>query len=178
MESLIFVVFNLIFYSFLYYVLYSFEFFSNLPSSWFLLSIALIISLPSIIFMYVLKKDRVKFFILSSVWTIFISFIFFTFGMNILNFFGIKDGLANFTMYLFKYLFMFSPLLSIFFLSLHKVFKQKKQLFLLIAFKYTLPIILGSVFMNFLEFSSLLWLFVIVDILSTLSSLLISAIKF
>lgn len=178
MESLIFVMFNLVFYSFLYYVLYSFEFFSNLSSSWILLSISLIINLPSIILMYILKKDRVKFFILSSIWTIFISFIFFTFGTNILKFFGIKDGLANFTMYLFKYLFMFSPLLSIFFLSLHKTFKQKKQLFLLIAFKYILPIISGFIGMSFLEFSSLLWLFAIVDILSILSSLLISAIKF
>ena len=108
MESFIFIVFNLIFYSFLYYVLYSFEFFSNLSSSSILLSISLIISLPSIIFMYILKKDRIKFFLLSSIWTIFISFIFFYFGVNILNFFGVTNGLANFTMYLFKYLFMFS----------------------------------------------------------------------
>ena len=86
MESFIFIVFNLIFYSFLYYVLYSFEFFSNLSSSSILLSISLIISLPSIIFMYILKKDRIKFFLLSSIWTIFISFIFFYFGVNILNF--------------------------------------------------------------------------------------------
>ena len=174
MESFIFIVFNLIFYSFLYYILYSFEFFSNLSSSSILLSISLIISLPSIIFMYILKKDRIKFSLLSSIWTIFISFIFFYFGVNILNFFGVTNGLANFTMYLFKYLFMFSPLLSLFFLSLHKVFKQKKQLFLLIAFKYISPIILGFFGMNFLEFSSLLWLFAIVDILSTIGAIIIS----
>lgn len=178
MESLIFVIFNSIFYGFLYYVLYSFEFFSNLNSSFLLFEISLIISLPSIILMYILKKDRIKFFILSSIWTIFISFTFFNFGVNILKFFNIKDGPANFTIYIFKYIFMFSPLLSIFFLGLHKVFNKKKQLFLIIAFKYTLPIIIGFIGMNFLEFSSLLWLFAIIDILSTISALWFSTIKF
>lgn len=177
MESLIFIVFNSIFYSFLYYVLLSFELFSNLNSSFLLLGISFIISLPSIILMYILKKDRIKFFIFSSIWTISISFIFFNFGINILKFFNVNDGLANFTIYIFKYLFMFSPLFSIFFLSLHKVCKQKKQLFLLIAFKYILPIILGFIGMQFLELSSLLWLFAITDIFTTIFSLWFSTKK-
>lgn len=178
MESLVFIVFNSIFYAFIYYVLHSFELFSNQNSAFLLLGFSLIISLPSIILMYILKKDRVKFFTFSSIWTIFISFIFLKFGLDILKYFEIKEGLANFTMYIFSYLFMFSPLLSLFFLSMHKTFNKKKQLFLLIAFKYLLPIILGFICMNFFELSSLLWLFAIVDILTTANSLFIATLKF
>lgn len=177
MESIFFIVFNCVFYYFFYYALRSFEFSSMLDSCIILLGISLLLTLPSIILLYILKKDRKKYFIFSSIYTIVMSFVFFKFGSDLLKFFNVKTGLANFTVYIYKYLFMFSPILSVFFVSLHKVFEQKKQLFLLIAFKYTLPIILGFIFMNFAEFSSFLWLLAITNFLTTVLSIFISAKK-
>lgn len=178
MESIFFIICNSVFYTFFWYVLYSFSFLSNLNSALILLIFSLILSAPSLIMLYILKKDRKKYFIYSSISIVFISLLFFIFGENILNMFNIKSGLINYTIYLYKYLFMFSPILSLFFVSLHKTFAQKKQLFLIIALKYILPIVLGFVFMHFLEFYKLLWLFAITDLLTTISSLWISSRKF
>ncbi len=121
--------------------------------------------------------DRLKFFIISSIFTILLSFAFYKYGLNILKYFSIADGLANFTNYLYSYLFMFSPLISIFFLGLHKVFNKKKQLFFITAFKYILPVLLGFISIHFLELSSLLWLLAIVDILTTLISIYLATLN-
>lgn len=171
-----FTVCTIAFYAFLYYVLNSFYFFAQLNSTILLLIIALIISIPSIILIYI-KKDRKKYFLFSSIWTFLCSLTFFIFGIQILSYLKINSGLANYTIYLYKYLFMFSPLLSLFFVSLHKCFKQKKQLIFLIALKYILPIILIFVFMHFLEFYKLLWLFAITDFCTTLFSIYFSSHK-
>lgn len=176
MELAIFTFCNIVFYAFLYYVLNTFKFFAQLNSCFLLLIISFIISIPSIIFIYI-QKNRKKYFILSSIWTIFCSLAFFAFGKQILSLLKINSGLANYTIYLYKYLFMFSPLLSLFFVSLHKCFAQKKQLISLIALKYILPIILGIVFMNFLEFYKILWIFAIADLATTLFSVYFSNCK-
>jgi hypothetical protein len=147
---------------------------ANPSSIWVLLTFALTITLVPFILIYALKENRKKYFIISSIWIILSSAILFFFGKNILNFFNIKSGLVNSTMYLYKYVFMFSPFLSIFFVSLHKIWKEKKQLIFLIALKYFLPILLIFIFMNILKFSSLLWLFAITDFVTSLFSLLLA----
>ena len=138
-----------------------------------LLMIYLIVSVPLIALLFI-EKNRKTYFINSSIWTILCSLTFFKLGKSILSLFNILPGVINYTMYLYKYLFMFSPLLSLYFLSIHKCFAQKKQLIFLIALKCISPIILGLVFMHFLELSKLLWLLAILDLCTTLFAVFFS----
>lgn len=168
MESILFIISNIAFYAVIYFNLIKFNFLANLDAAWILLIFSLMLTLPSTLLFYIIKKDRKKYFIFSSIWTILLSVILFFFGNNILTFFGIKSGLANYTIYLYKYLFMFSSLLSIYFVSIYKIMEQKKQLFFLIALKFVLPIILNLIFINILEFTKILWLFAITDLFTTI----------
>lgn len=170
MKSIIWVVCNILFYMCIYFNLQHFKFLANLESAWILLLCSFIITLPALILSYILKKDRKKYFIFSSIWIILSSSIIFFFGKNILIILGAKTGFANYTMYLYKYIFMFSPILSIYFFYINKVWEQKKQLFLLIAFKYILPIAINLLFINIFEFTKILWLFAITDLFTTISS--------
>jgi hypothetical protein len=147
---------------------------ANPSSAWVLLICSLSITLIPFILIYVIKNNRKKYFIISSIWIIFSSALLFFFGKNILNFLNIKSGLINSTIYLYKNLFMFSPFLSIFFVSIHKIWKEKKQLIFLIALKYFLPTLLMFVFMNTLAISSILWLFAITDFITSLFSLFLA----
>lgn len=172
MESIFFIICNILFYICIHFNLQHFNFLANLDSAWILLLCSLIITLPSFVLCYVIKKDRKKHFIFSSIWIIFSSAIIFFFGKNFLEFFNMKTGFANYTIYLYKYLFMFSPILSIYFSSICKIWEQKKQLFLLIAFKYIFPIILNLLVINILEFTKILWLFAITDLFTTIVSVI------
>ena len=172
MECIIFIICNILFYTCIYFNLHHFNFLANLETAWILLLCSFIITLPSFILCYFKKKDRKKHFIFSSIWILFSSILIFFFGKNILEFLKIKTGFANYTIYLYKYLFMFSPILSIYFSSICKIWEQKKQLFLLIAFKYILPIILNLLFINIFEFTKILWLFAITDLFTTIISVI------
>ncbi len=176
MELAFFSLCNVFFYTFLYFILYHFDFFAQLNSSIILFVISFIISIPSVILLY-MQKDRKKYFIFSSIWTILCSLAFFAFGTQILSFLRISSGISNYIIYLYKYLFMFSPLLSLFFVSLHKCFAQKKQLIFLIALKYIFPIILTFTFMRIVDFSKLLWLISITDFCTTIFSIYFSYYK-
>lgn len=132
--------------------------------------IALILALPSVILLFILKKDRKKYFIISSIFTILISYTFFEFGENLLKILHFNSGTINHTVYLYKYIFMFSPILSLFFVSIHKLFAHKKQLICLVALKYILPIFLGFILVIFLPLSKVLWFLAIYDMLITLGS--------
>lgn len=173
MESLLFICFNFISYAFLYYTLCVFNVSANAYNIGILLIFSFILYISSLALLHT-KIDRKKYFIFSSILTILFSLIFFVFGKNILSLFNLSTGTTNFTIYLYKYLFMFSPLLSLFFTSLHKIFAQKKQLIFLIALKCFLPIMLGLIFMHFLEFYKFLWLLAIIDLSTTVFSVLFS----
>ncbi len=149
MELAFFSLCNVFFYTFLYFILYHFDFFAQLNSSIILFVISFIIC----------------------------SLAFFAFGTQILSFLRISSGISNYIIYLYKYLFMFSPLLSLFFVSLHKCFAQKKQLIFLIALKYIFPIILTFTFMRIVDFSKLLWLISITDFCTTIFSIYFSYYK-
>ena len=172
MECIIFVICNILFYTCIYFNLHHFHFLANLNTAWILLLCSFIITLPSFMLCFLTKKDRKKHFIFSSIWIIFSSILIFFFGKNILEFFNIKTGFANYTIYLYKYLFMFAPILSIYFSSIYKIWEQKKQLFLLIAFKYIFPIILNVLFINILEFTKILWLFALTDLFTSIISVI------
>jgi len=139
-----------------------------------LILLALLLVLPCCILLFILKKDRKKYFIISSIYILIFSFILFNFGEKILIAFGLKSGIANYAIYLYKYLFIFSPFLSLFFTSIHKLLGKKWWIILLITLKYILPIFLGLILSNFLALSRLLWILAFYDLLTTIISIIVA----
>lgn len=150
--------------------------------------ILLIFGIPATLLIYFLR-DRKKYFIITSIYTIILSAIVYFFGDKILALFNVKAGLINFTKHTYQNLFMFSPLFSLYFLSLHKMFykkqnrtkqsrinkslaKQKKQLYLIIALKRLIPMFLVFILLHKLSFTNLLYVFAITELFLN-SSLLI-----
>lgn len=139
-----------------------------------LILLTLLLVLPCCILLFIIKKDRKKYFIISSIYILIFSFVFFKFGEKILIAFGLKSGIANYTIYFYKYLFIFSPFLSLFFTSVHKLLGKKKWIILLVILKYILPIFLGLILSNFLALSRLLWILAFYDLLTTIISVIVA----
>lgn len=137
-----------------------------------LILLTLLQVLPCFILLFTIKKDRKKYFIISSIYILIFSFILFKFGEKILIALGLKSGIANYTIYLYKYLFIFSPFLSLFFTSIHKLLLKKWYIILLVSLKYVLPIFLGLILSNFIALSRLLWLLAFYDLLTTIISVI------
>lgn len=150
---------ELIYYSFFTLFIKHFNHVSMLNSVWFLLIFSILLNIPILFLIYFLK-DRKKFFIFSSIYILFVSSIFYVCGSYILNLLHVKVGLINFTMYLYKILFMFSPFLSIYFLGIHKlIYKhKKKQLYLIIALRRIVELLIILIFISFSNFSTILYL--------------------
>lgn len=165
MLYIFYTIIELIYYSFIAVFIVNHINFSMSISAWILFIFSLLISLIPILLMH-LFKDRKKYFIISSIYIIFLTSIFHLFGKNILNFFNIGSGLVNFTMYLYKILFMFSPLLILYFLGLHKLFynHKKKQLYFLIALRRIFILLILLILANFLEFSTILYIITVIEL--------------
>ena len=148
-----------LYYFFISIFIKHFNNFSMISSVWILLIFSIILNIVAISLMYFLK-NRKTYFIISSISIISLCVIFYILGKAFLSIFYIKQGLINFTMYLYKILFMFSPLLCIYFLGIHKLAhtKQQKQLYLTIALRRIILIFTILLTMNFLNFSANLYI--------------------
>ena len=74
------------------------------------------------LYLYLIKwKSNGKFsLLLSSTWIIVISLSFYLFGEKLLSIFNFSNGLINFSLHLYKKIFMFSPLYGIYLFYLNK----------------------------------------------------------
>lgn len=170
---------ELIYYSFLALTI---GYFNNLymsNSAWILMFFSVLLG-TTLLFLINLLKNRRKYFIISSIYIILICSIFYLFGAYILNILNIKTGLINFTMYLYKILFMLSPFLSIYFLGIHKLTYtiEKKYVCLIIAFRRIIEILVIFIFLLIANFSTILYILAIIDFLLNFYPILLFQRKF
>lgn len=163
-----------VYYLFIAYFIKQFNNFTMINCSWILMLFSLFLSITIMSLIYFLK-NRKKYFIISSIYIIALCSIFHIFGSSILSIFTIKKGIINFTMYLYKILFMFSPFLCIYFLGIHKLIygKQKKQLYLTIALRRIILIFIILIIMNFLKFSTILYVISISELILNILPLIL-----
>lgn len=175
MACFFYTIIETIYYLFIALLINKFNDFSMISSAFILLAISVFLGIANYILLHFLK-DRKKFFIASSLLIIAICSIFHIWGENILNIFGIKSGIINFTMYMYKIIYMLSPFLSLYFLGIHKLFykQQKKQLYLLIAIKRFFPILIILVTSYIFNFSSNLYILAVFEFIFNLLFLLYS----
>lgn len=155
-----------VYYLFIAYFIKQFNNFSMINCAWILLIFSIFLNIITMSLIYFFK-NRKKYFIISSIYIIALVSVFYVFGESILNIFTIKKGLINFTIYLYKILFMFSPFLCIYFLGIHKLThsQQKKQLYLTIALRRIILIFIILITMNFLKFSTILYIISIFELI-------------
>ena len=155
-----------LYYLFIALFIKHFNNFSMITCAWILLIFSIFLNIIAISLIYFLK-NRKTYFIMYSLLIIFLCSIFYIFGKSFLSIFYIKQGLINFTMHLYKILFMFSPLLCIYFLGIHKLTynQQKKQLYLTIALRRIILISMILITMNFLNFSNILYIISIAELI-------------
>ena len=187
MEIFIYLLIELLYYFFLGFLVASFNS-SYLAYSCILLFLfSSLISLPPIMTIKIFT-NRKKYFLISSIWIIVISFIIFLFR----NF--TKNGIINMTFHLYSILFMLIPFFSLFTLSLHKLYfshpksnqklhshsksigliQKKKQLITLIVSKKMILIFFTLLFSKFLKFENLLIFIAIFDFILNIASPFIS----
>lgn len=155
-----------IYYIFIAFLISKFNTLQLINSSWILMFLSFLFS-TSIFLLIRFIKDRKKYFIISSLYVIVFFSIFHILGSNILHIFNIKSGIINFTMYLYNILFMFAPLLSLWFVGLHKLIykKQKKQLFIIIALRRISSIFVILLLMNFFKFYTHLYILSFIELI-------------
>lgn len=159
METLFFIFTELIYYIFLGFVVTKFNSTYLANSCILLFLFSLLIALPSLILIRVFK-NRKKYFFVSSILIIFSSLAILLFRKFT------KNGLLNFTFYLYSNLFMLVPFFSLFTLSIHKLCfpkKKKKQLVILIASKKFILITLIFIFSFFFKFKNIIISISIID---------------
>ena len=170
MEALIFIFTEIIYYLFLGFIItkYKSSYLANSCILLFLFSI--LISLPSIMSLRIIK-NRKKYFIVSSILIISASLIVLIFRKFT------RNGIINFTFYLYTTLFMLVPFFSLFTLSMHKLYipkKKNKQLAVLIVSKKIIIILLIFIFSKFLKLKDLIIFISVLDFILNISSPFIS----
>ncbi len=170
METVIFILTEIVYYLFLGSIVTKFKG-NYLANSCILLFLfSLLISLPSIMSIRHIK-NRKKYFLISSILIITSSLIIFMFRKNT------KNGIINFTFYLYTTLFMLVPFFNLFTLSLHKLYfssKKKKQLAILIVSKKILLILFIFIFSIFLKLKDLIIFISVLDFVLNVISPFIS----
>ena len=170
METIIFIFTEIIYYLFFSFIITKFKS-SYLANSCILLFLfSMLISLPSLISINAIK-NRKKYFIVSTILIISSSLLIFIFRKFT------KNGIINFTFYLYTTLFMFIPFFSLFTLSIHKLSiprKKKKQLVTLIVSKKLLIILFTFVFSYFLKLKDLIILIGILVFITNIISPFVS----
>ena len=170
MDSILFIFTEFIYYLFLGFIItkYKSSYLANSCILLFLFSI--LISLPSIMSIRFIK-NRKKYFIVSSILIISASLIVLIFRKFT------KNGIINFTFYLYNTLFMLVPFFSLFTLSMHKLYmpkKKKKQLVMLIVSKKIILILLIFIFSKFLKLKDLIIFISILDFVLNIASPFVS----
>lgn len=163
MEILIFAIIEAIFYL-LFGFLVSFFGYALTKSALILLIVSLVISIPPFVFMHFCKNQK-KYVVISAIYLIATSVLFYLFGESVLQFLGLKSGITNFAMYSYKILYMLFPFTFLLFVLFHKLYwdNKKKQLYIIIALKRFLPIIAILLTFKFASFSACLYIFSICD---------------
>lgn len=170
MEIIVFIFSELVYYLFLYWVVSKFNGNYLALSCGLLFLFSMLIALPSLICKNFIK-NRKKYFVVSSIFIISISLL-----ISIFRKFT-KNGILNFTFYLYTILFMFVPFFSLFTLSIHKLSfpeKKRKQLVKLIVSKKMSIIFIAFIFSFIIKFKNLIILISILDFVLNLSSPIIS----
>ena len=170
MESIIFILTEIIYYLFLGFIITKYKSLYLANSCILLFLFSILISLPCIMSIRLIK-NRKKYFIISSILIILASLLVLIFRKFT------KNGIINFTFYLYTTLFMLVPFFSLFTLSMHKLYfehKKKKQLALLIVSKKIILILLTFIFSKFLKLKDLIIFISILDFILNVSSPFIS----
>lgn len=170
METIFFILIEAIYYLFLSFLVTKFNSSYLANSCIWLFLFSMLISIPSLICIKFIKNTK-KYFVVSSVLIIFSSLLILLFRQFT------KNGIINFTFYLYSILFMLVPFLSFFMLSLHKLSipkQKKKQLFLLIASKKVIILVFTYIFSFILKFQNIIILISVLDFVFNISSPFIS----
>lgn len=170
METIIFILTEAIYYLFLGLLVTKFNNVYLANSCVLLFLFSMLISIPSLIFIKILKNKK-KYFSVSSILIIFTSLLILQFRKFT------KNGIINFTFYLYTILFMLVPFLSIFMLSLHNLSvpnQKKKQLVFLIVSKKVIILVFTLIFSFILKFQNIIILISILDFIFNISSPFIS----
>lgn len=170
METLTFIASELIYYLFLYWIVSKFNGNYLAMSCFILFLFSMLISLPSLISIKFIK-NRKKYFIISNIFIIATSLLLFCF-----RYFS-KNGLLNFTFYLYTNLFMLVPFFSLFTLAINKLCipnKKRKQLAFLIVFKKIILILFTFCLSLILDFKNLIIIISILDFILNINAPIIS----
>ena len=169
METIIFILSELIYYIFLYWIVSKFNGNYLAISCFILFLFSMLISLPSLLSIEFFK-NRKNYFIISNIFIIATSLLIYCFR----NF--SRNGLLNFTFYLYTNLFMLVPFFSLFTLAIYKLFvtKKRKQLTFLIVFKKIILILLIFCLNLILDFKNLIIIISILDFILNITSPAIS----